>query len=209
MALREILTHQGASAGVFMPDLSLDSAQFFQFEDEFVSHRMKRDREIDLNMQGPIDEFEPNLKKPKFTDVSSPWMDTMVFDSKDCNLDVSIKVEDGRFDLPSEPINEFSSVSSVNVEPDSYLDTTLYSSKEVAETNMFKESSSIKDTDVMKNPSENCELMNWIKLVRHSWLKNCQFLQECALRFLCVLSLDRYAFVCSNFIFELIVLIIF
>lgn len=208
MALREILTHQGASAEVFMPNLSLDNAQFFQLEDESVSHRMKRDREIDLNMQGPTDEFEPNLKRPKFTDASSPWMDLMVFPSKDCNSEFSIKAEDGSLDLPSEPINEpsepikepsepineFSNVSSVKVEPDSYLNTTLYSNKEVAETTVFTDSSNIKETDVMKKLPENCELMNWVKLARHSWLKNCQFLQECAIRFLCVLSLDRYAF---------------
>ncbi|PON37204.1 Coatomer beta subunit [Parasponia andersonii] len=194
MALREILTHQGASAGVFMPDLSMDGTQFFHLEDGSVLHRMKREREreIDLNMQGPTEEFEPNPKMPKFSDVSSPWMDTMVVASNDCNPDISIKVEDGRCDLPSEPIIDFSNVSSVKVEPDSYLDTTSYSSKEVVETTTLKDSSSIKETDVMKNLSENCELMNWIKLGRHSWLKNCQFLQECAVRFLCVLSLDRF-----------------
>ncbi|XP_062108319.1 TATA-binding protein-associated factor BTAF1-like isoform X2 [Humulus lupulus] len=202
MALREILTHQGASAGVFMPDLSFDGAQFFQLEDEFVSHRMKREREIDLNMQGPTDEFEPNMKMPKFTDVSSPWVDTMTIANIDCNSDINIKVEDGSMcDLLAEPITELSNLSSVKVESDSHLDTTLYSTKEdttlysnkeVTETAIFEDSSSIKETDVMKNISENSELMNWIKLARHSWLKNCQFLQECAIRFLCVLSLDRF-----------------
>ncbi|XP_060973663.1 TATA-binding protein-associated factor BTAF1 isoform X1 [Cannabis sativa] len=220
MALREILTHQGASAGVFMPDLSLDGAQFFQLEDEFVSHRMKRERAIDLNIQGPTDEFEPNMKMPKFTDVSSPWVDTMSVANIDCNTDINIKVEDDSIcDLPAEPVTEFSNVSTVKVESDSHLDitlhskeeditlysnkedtaqysnkeeTTLYSNKEVTETALFEDSSSIKETDVMRNISENSELMNWIKLARHSWLKNCQFLQECAIRFLCVLSLDRF-----------------
>lgn len=191
MALREILTHQGASAGVFISD-SLDSAPLVQFEDEFITHTMKREREIDLNMQGSTDEFEPDLKRPKFEDVSSQWMDTMVVARKDSNSDISVKVEDDRRDLGSELINEYSNVGSVKVEPDSYLDTSLSPSKEVAaETTILKDYSSIKEMDVAKSLSENGELMNWIKFARHSWLKNSQFLQDCAIRFLCVLALDR------------------
>lgn len=191
MALREILTHQGASAGVFISD-SLDSAPLVQLEDEFITHTMKRDREIDLNMQGSTDEFEPDLKRPKFEDVSSQWMDTMVVTRKDSNSVISFKVEDDRRDLGSELINEYSNVGSVKVEPDSYLDTSLSPSKEVAaETTILKDYSSIKETDVAKSLSENGELMNWIKFARHSWLKNSQFLQDCAIRFLCVLALER------------------
>ncbi|XP_024019223.1 TATA-binding protein-associated factor BTAF1 isoform X2 [Morus notabilis] len=192
MALREILTYQGASAGVFMPDMSLDGSPFVQLEDELTSHTMKREREIDLNVQGSIDETEPNLKRPKFEDVSSPLMYTTIFPSKDSKSDTSIKVEDVRWDLVSEPISECSNVGSIKAEPDSYIDTTLYPSTEVAETTTLKDSSSMKETDVMKSLSENGEMMNWIKLARHSWLKNCQFLQDCAIRFLCVLSLDRF-----------------
>ncbi|GMN49583.1 hypothetical protein TIFTF001_018736 [Ficus carica] len=192
MALREILTHQGASAGVFISD-SLDSAPLVQLEDEFITHTMKRDREIDLNMQGSTDEFEPDLKRPKFEDVSSQWMDTMAVARKDSNSDISFKVEDDRRDLGSDLINEYSNVGSVKVEPDSCLDTSLSPSKEVAaETTILKDYSSIKEMDVAKSLSENGELMNWIKFARHSWLKNSQFLQDCAIRFLCVLALDRF-----------------
>nr|POF20768.1 tata-binding protein-associated factor btaf1 [Quercus suber] len=51
MALREIFTQQGASAGVFMPDLSWDGAVFVEVEDQ--------------------DGLQPNLRRPKFEDVSS------------------------------------------------------------------------------------------------------------------------------------------
>ena len=79
----------------------------------------------------------------------------------DCNSDINIKVEDGSMcDLPAEPIIELSNLSSVKVESDSHIDTTLYSNKEVTETAKFEDSSSIKETDVMKNISENSELMN-------------------------------------------------
>ena len=139
-------------------------------------------------------DFERNLE--------SPWMDTMVFGS---NPDISIKVEDGGWDLLSEPKNEYFSADSVKVETDSYHETTLHPSKQVAETanllefssnpeeeGMMKDFSSNPETSMSKNPSENGELMNWIKFARNSWLKNCQFLQDCTIRFLCILSLDRY-----------------
>ena len=45
IGLREILTHQGASAGVFMPDLSWDGALFVELEDKGISNTMKRERE--------------------------------------------------------------------------------------------------------------------------------------------------------------------
>ena len=45
MALREIFTQQGASAGVFMPDLSWDGAVFVEVEDKGISNTMKRERE--------------------------------------------------------------------------------------------------------------------------------------------------------------------
>ena len=45
MTLREILTHQGASAGVFMPDLSWDGALYIELEDKGISYTMKRERE--------------------------------------------------------------------------------------------------------------------------------------------------------------------
>ena len=75
MALREIFTQQGASAGVFMPDLSWDGAVFVEVEDKGISNTMKRERErerlIDLNMQVSADGLQPNLRRPKFENVSS------------------------------------------------------------------------------------------------------------------------------------------
>ena len=45
IGLREILTHQGASAGVFMPDLSWDGALFVELEDKGISNTMGRERD--------------------------------------------------------------------------------------------------------------------------------------------------------------------
>ncbi|XP_050138819.1 TATA-binding protein-associated factor BTAF1-like isoform X2 [Malus sylvestris] len=186
MALREILTHQGASAGVFMPDLSLEGAMFVELENKCTSSTMKRDREIDWNTQVPIDESEPELKKPKFEDVTSPFMDTMVSTSKSGDFDVSIQVEDSSCKSPSGQVNGQLHVSSVKVEP----------CEQPAQTTELKAQSdnkgSFQKMDVLKRLSENSDMMNLVKLARHSWLKNCEFLQDCAIRFLCVLSLDRF-----------------
>jgi len=51
MALREILAHQGASAGVFKPDSPMGGTLFIELEDKSIPTTLKREREIDLNMQ--------------------------------------------------------------------------------------------------------------------------------------------------------------
>lgn len=188
MALREILTHQGASAGVFMPDLSLDDALFADLESKWTSQTMKRNREIDLNVQVPIDEFGTMVKKPKFEDVSCPFLETMISASKDENVDISMQVEDGGCNLPSEQGNGQLCFSSLKVEPE------LYPCEQPVCTTELKCEASSQKLDLLRSLTENNELMNLVKLVRHSWLKNCEFLQDCAIRFLCVLSLDRYVF---------------
>ncbi|KAF3440568.1 hypothetical protein FNV43_RR18852 [Rhamnella rubrinervis] len=193
MALREILSHQGASAGVFMPEFSSDGASLVEVEDEDPSYTIKREREIDLNMQIPTYESESSLKRPKYEDVSSPCLDTMVPASNDCNFGISLKAEGDGSNLPYEPANCQFNVSSVKVEPESYLDATWVSIKEAAEPKDFSSSKvSLEKKEMLKNLSDNYELMNFVKLARHSWLKNCEFLQDCAIRFLCVLSLDRF-----------------
>ncbi|KAL6194990.1 hypothetical protein ACLB2K_030612 [Fragaria x ananassa] len=186
MALREILTHQGASAGVVMPDLSLDDALFADLESKWTSQTMKRNREIDLNVQVPIDEFGTMVKKPKFEDVSCPFLETMISASKDENVDISMQVEDGGCNLPSEQGNGQLCFSSLKVEPE------LYPCEQPVCTTELKCEASSQKLDLLRSLTENNELMNLVKLVRHSWLKNCEFLQDCAIRFLCVLLLDRF-----------------
>ncbi|XP_048324850.2 TATA-binding protein-associated factor BTAF1 isoform X2 [Ziziphus jujuba] len=194
MALREILTHQGASAGVFMPEISSDGASFVELEDEYTSYTIKREREIDLNMQFPTYESEPSLKRAKIEDASCPWMETVVSASNNCNLGVSLEAEVDGLNLPSEHGNF--NASSVKVEPESYIDAVWCSSKEAADTTDSMDCKnnkiSLEKHDIQKNPAQNYELMNFVKLARHSWLKNSEFLQDCAIRFLCVLSLDRF-----------------
>ena len=42
--------------------------------------------------------------------------------------------------------------------------------------------------DVLKSLPENCELMNLVKLARHSWLKSCEFHQDCHTNFVCTVT---------------------
>lgn len=196
MALREILTHQGASAGVFMPYLSIGSPVCGELEDESAPYTVKREREIDLNKHSSSDEPEPNLKKRKFDEASSPCVDRLLSANKDDSFEMSSEVDDGGLSLPSKPINGQFSIDSVKVEPESYVDAVWYSRNIIAGTNDQKGCSehkvSSEKTKLLNIPSENSELMNLVKLARHSWHKNSEFLQDCAIRFLCVLSLDRY-----------------
>lgn len=195
MALREILTHHGASAGVFMPDLSSDGALYVELKHEDHSSSIKREREIDLNMQVGADESEPNLKRLKLEPVSCSLKDNMAFDVKQDDSDVSIKREHCGHDLPAGQLNGQLDINSVKGEPESCIDGVLRPPEEAihfTEPKSCHEDKGPSIPDLLRNLPENCELMNLIKVARHSWLRNCEFLQHCAIRFLCVLSLDRY-----------------
>ncbi|XP_048226169.1 TATA-binding protein-associated factor BTAF1 [Ricinus communis] len=195
MALREILTHHGGSAGVFMPDLSLDGAlDELKYLD--YSSTLKREREFDLNMQVSIDELEPHLKRPKFEEASSLLADTVLSTGCVENSDISVKVEDNGCTMPVGQDNGQVDVTPIKMECGSCPDGISCSSKVVADIEEQKDYSvdkgSLVRSSILNNLPENCELMNLVKLGRHSWMKNCEFLQDCAIRFLCILSLDRF-----------------
>jgi TATA-binding protein-associated factor len=156
MALREILTHQGARAEVFMPN-----PQNPEPKDNHIKTTLKREREIDLNIQEVLPEQDPEqiLKKPKLEDSSAPPL----LDLCKSETNSSIKLEDNKLNLC------FETNDSMGVLCEDKL-----------------------STESLKNLPENSELMNFLKLARQSWLKNSEFLQDCATRFLCVLSLDRF-----------------
>ncbi|XVE62439.1 hypothetical protein DITRI_Ditri06bG0118400 [Diplodiscus trichospermus] len=196
MALREILMHHGASAGVYLPDLNSDDALYLEVKDMDYSSKMKREREIDLNMQVSSDESEPNLKRAKVEEGQFPVMDKMISAGQHGCFDVAVKMEDTAWTLPSGQFNGQNDISSMKIETEFYHDDFLHQSKEAVEGEEPKSECEDKGTfansDVLKDVPENCELINVVKLARHSWLKNCEFLQDCAIRFLCVLSLDRF-----------------
>ncbi|XP_014493831.1 TATA-binding protein-associated factor BTAF1 isoform X1 [Vigna radiata var. radiata] len=191
MALREILAHQGASAGVFKPDSHLGGTLFIELEDKSIPTTLKREREIDLNMQVSADEFDSNLKRPKLEDVSSPtFMDSVMTcnnitsETLGCNL--TLDYENGQFNGNSN-----------DMDLESHSDGSRDACKESA--SITEEKGHLDDNQMpsgnliaLRNLPQNCELMNSVKVARSSWLQNCEFLQDCVIRFLCVLSLDRF-----------------
>jgi TATA-binding protein-associated factor len=195
MALREIVTHHGGSAGLVVPDLSLDGALDELREREY-SNTIKREREIDLNLQVLTDEFEPNPKRHKSEDVSSQTMDMMVSTSTLGSSDICVKLEHSGWNLPVGQVNsQVDIVSCVKMEPESYPNVASYSAERavgMVESKGYPEhQGSFMKSNLQNSSPENCELMNLVKLARHSSIKNNEFLQDCAIRFLCILSLDR------------------
>ncbi|XP_023528568.1 TATA-binding protein-associated factor BTAF1 [Cucurbita pepo subsp. pepo] len=193
MALREILTHQGGCAGVPLPDLVVDSSPLTTLEDGSMPNKLKRERDIDLNMQLTEDEFEFKLKRPKFEDALCPPANLMVCAHEDIKLGISVKVENDDRPLPDDQSEAQFNVCSVKVEdhPNGsyYLhkDTSEAAAEECPDNKLPSEG-----TTMLTNFSENHELRNLVKLTRHSWLKNFEFLQDCAIRLLCILLLDRF-----------------
>lgn len=189
MALREVLTHQGACAGVVMPDPSSDGPLYSDTKDKRFGTTMKRERGMDLNVKGPEDETEPNLKRPKAEDSFSPLIDTMISGSSNGYFDACVKVEgSGKILFPAPANGDF---TAVKIETQSCIeghkDLDLAEAKGSCENNC-----SMRKMDILKNLPEDSELMNLVKLARHSWLKNWACIQDSAIRFLCLLSLDRF-----------------
>ncbi|CAI0433201.1 unnamed protein product [Linum tenue] len=194
MALREMLSHHGGSAGVLMPALSVD-CHFDELKDIDYPIAVKREREIDLNMQVPADDTQPLSKKPKAENVSSLSMDTLISSGYHGDFDISVKVEDNARDLSEGQVSGEVHVDplTVKVEPYPYCPTSSGEVVTMVDTKDDPENEHcVAKSEILDNISGSNELMNLVKLARYSWVKNSEFLQDCAIRFLCVLSLDRF-----------------
>ncbi|KAJ4851194.1 btaf1 RNA polymerase II, B-TFIID transcription factor-associated [Turnera subulata] len=220
MALREILSHHGGSAAVYLPDLSVEGA-LDELKDMDCLINIKKEREIDLNLQVSADELEPHPKRQRCEDVPSLLMSTVVSTGNFGNhLDMNVKVEESDLMLHAGKFNGQVDVSSVKVEPESYPHIPCYSSEGAADmmepkgyfdimgsserldtsedksyavkSHVNEDKGSFVKPDKVNSIPENSELMNLVKLARYSQIKNGEFLQDCAIRFLCILTLDRF-----------------
>ncbi|KAL1212506.1 TATA-binding protein-associated factor BTAF1 [Cardamine amara subsp. amara] len=191
MALREILMHHGGSAGVSTAEFSSDNG----FELKEVLNKVTREREIDLNMQFPENELEPLRKRPKTEDSSKSYTDNSVLEVMAGDCDINVKDEDAELLLPPVKVNGQIDSSSTKVELQSSVDGSSSQSgiNHVAEVNNhFEDKSFIEEPVIPRQQEENLEVLDLVKQARHSWIKNFEFLQDCTIRFLCVLSLDRF-----------------
>ena len=188
MALREILTHQGACAGVYFPDLSFPSA-ILDGKTNFES--LKRSHGIDLNDDVHVDHLEPAIKRHKKEQNPSESM-YMDYDKEMVNSGHS-KTEADLSYVPTVSTCELSSAH-VKVKPDFCVDDSTDPAKEDSSCKPVhgKLNSTSNPMSHMHAP-ENSKFMKLMKLAKYSYMKNWEFLQDCAIRFLCVLSLDRYA----------------
>lgn len=192
MALREILTHQGGCAGVVVSDNSSDGLVQTESEDK-MKNDVKREREIDLNIG--TDETEPDLKKQRTEVASFDPMHEVVSANTYANFDTNKMVVDTNNNLSAGQTNGDVVVSSVKVEPQSCMDNVCYPSTETADvlqtTNNCHNKDLVEKVDILDGLPQNSVLVNLIKRARSSSVKNTELLQDCGIRFLCVLSLDR------------------
>lgn len=187
MALREILTYQGPSAGILIPEVSSRSLSVSDLKVEDDDTTIKREREIDLNLQVPLDESEPILKRPKIEDAALP-----ISESSNADLEICMKVDEEGLTLMTGANGEVDN-NFVKVESQSGIESACHSINDATEVIECSErNESLKKMNILESLPQNSELMNFVKDARNSWLRNCEFLQDCAIRFLCVLSLDRF-----------------
>ncbi|CAH8382756.1 unnamed protein product [Eruca vesicaria subsp. sativa] len=192
MALREILVLHGGSAGVSTAEFSSDNG--FELKEDL--NKVTREKEIDLNLQFSVDELEPLRKRPKIEDPSNSFIVNTVSEVMGSDYENVVKDEDVEFLLPPVMVNGQVNFSSTKVEPESSIDGSSCQPdrNHVAEVSNHVEDKSFVEIPLLpnKNQEENTEVLDLVKQARHSWIKNFEFLQDCTIRFLCVLSLDRF-----------------
>ncbi|PIN15322.1 hypothetical protein CDL12_12043 [Handroanthus impetiginosus] len=187
MALREILTYQGASAGILLPEARCAGASISNLKDKEYELAIKREREIDLNLQVSLDESEPVLKRRKLEDAPS-----QMGGPRDGDLDASTKIDDGG-QIPIIHANGETDFGVVKVESQSGSVSACHSINDFEVKKEYSEGKeSLEKMNILNNLPQNSEFMNFVKDARASWLRNCEFLRDCAIRFLCVLSLERF-----------------
>lgn len=186
MALREILTHQGACAGVYFPDLN---STFADLDDKNNLDSLKRAHGIDLNEDIDSGQLEPVLKRQK-KEESNPEVMDIQLDKEPSNGDYS-KTEASLSTEPTVSSGE-PNLAHAKVESPFQVDGSANPSKVDPYCTPPHETLNSMPKLSSTHLPENSKFIKLMKLANYSAVKNWEFLQDCAIRFLCVLSLDRY-----------------
>ncbi|KAE8789291.1 modifier of transcription 1-D1 [Hordeum vulgare] len=208
MALREILTHQGACAGVYFPDLS---SPFADLDDKTDLDTLKKPHGIDLNEEIDVEHLEPVLKKHKKEEpnpseimlepvVERHMEEEKPIPSEIMDIDVDKELVNPDDSKAEADLSNVLTVSSgepnsahVKVEPELHLDSSTDPSKvEVSCTSLHSVPNLASNPSSVVHAPENSKYVKLMKLAKYSCMKNWEFLQDCAIRFLCALSLDRF-----------------
>jgi TATA-binding protein-associated factor len=190
MALREILTHQGAFAGVYFPDPSLPSSDL---DDKTKFDSLKRPHGININEGVDVEHIEPVSKRHKKEPNPSETM-FMDYDKELVNGDCS-KTEVGLSIMSTVSGGKLNSAHIKVVEQESHVDSSFYPCKgDTTCAPLHEKLNSISNPSSLIHAQESSKFSKLVQLANYSYMKNWEFLQDCAIRFLCVLSLDRYVF---------------
>jgi TATA-binding protein-associated factor len=188
MALREILTHQGACAGVYFPDLSLPS----DLDDKTNFDSLKRPHGININEGVDVEHLEPVLKRHK-KELNSSETTFMDYDKELVN-GVSSKTGAGLGIMSTVSSGELNSAH-VKLGQESSVDSSFYPCKgDTTCAPLDEKLNSVSNLSSLMHAPESSKFSKLVNLAKYSYMKNWEFLQDCAIRFLCVLSLDRYVF---------------
>lgn len=188
MALREIFTHQAGSVGIYAPDLSIESVSELPVQEKLgvLDPMEKRPCEnIDLNVEVGVCDVGPESKRLKVIDERDVHTSTIHLTG---GLDFK------QLSQEAEQVNGIFPMGSVKPDSDLLLNVTLPhepKAESIEEMPAFQDQDPTLKREVPMIFPEDCKLMQLMKLGRYSCSKNWEFLQDCAIRFLCVLSLDR------------------
>ncbi|XP_062232323.1 TATA-binding protein-associated factor BTAF1-like isoform X2 [Phragmites australis] len=187
MALREIFTHQGACAGVYFPGPSFPSADL---DDKTNFGSRKRPHGIDLNEDVDVEHLEPVLKRHK--EEPNPSEITCMDYGKELFNGDQLKTEAGLSMVLTVSSGEPNSAH-IKVEPESCVDGSIDPSKgDTTCATLHKTLNSVSNPSSLIHAPGNLKFSKLMKLAKYSYMKNWEFHQDCAIRFLCVLSLDRF-----------------
>ncbi|XP_057836707.2 TATA-binding protein-associated factor BTAF1 isoform X2 [Cryptomeria japonica] len=193
MALREILSYQAASAGVFLPDLNTKGAWYTDLEEGKKNNPLKREREIeiDLNVGLNLEDYMSEAKRIKIEHHSAEFL-TEIDPEKELKPGILVKQENGTWnsntaDTPCE-------INLVSAKPELDLneDVGPASASEREGISLQKHKNMHIDSGFISKLPEDSRALKMLRLAQHVSAKNWEFLQDCAIRFLCVLSLDRF-----------------
>lgn len=195
MALREILSVQATCAAVEVADLALDLDGKVDADDDRKDKIASptREKEIDLNV-GLAFEDSSDLKRVKLDESSGHGShEGNEFSPAEAK---AIKLEQEWLDSstaalktdPSHAIAKPELDLNEDIRPDPFLDGGV----EIPKNAILREKGLQSVMDVLSSLAVGSKSLKIYRATEQAWHCNTEFLQDCAIRFLCIFSLDRF-----------------
>lgn len=186
MALREVLSAQAGSAAVVAPtsDARIGSSIVCRQETHVPTGAKQMD--IDLNMNFAAEEGLSDMKDQKGV-IHQPVHDIGM--EKSCVTQRTVKLEAKQEQDCHEAGFQQVKESKTIVKPEWDLNVEVKS--EVDAKMNDKESWNLVDRAVLCQMPEESRAVKCIRAAEQAWAANLEFLQDCTIRLLCILALDR------------------